>query len=707
MFRKRITRISICFLLLCTTPFYAQFYKKVLKEIAKGGKNIGKTIEKGVSDVKNASGDAIHDIGKATGKAAEDVRKGIEKGLNDASRAAGKAGKDIAAETQRVGKHGMDVGVAIEAYVKSRVESTGELINSTKERLEEGKIVDALYHLALDPLTAEEEAAFLATQKSGWLNTVGATAASAYGGPAGASAYAAWQTYRVSGGNTELALRAGLITGLTTAAMNGITTMDGATKVDMLKKGVLAGAVGGLAVAASGGTEEDIKTGFILGGGMVVIQDIYQNYTGHILDPTEATEEPYSWDSKTLQEAYYYDENGNLQLNTAKLSRKASHVGIGAEPPFNPPKPGAPVSLASDQSVLMRTAAKLPGFNAMGLFHDKWVVSWGMTSVQNKLTIFPALVFTYMGTSGPLNNKITDVVANTPQSGVDNPPSNSTTKPPAIPPPTTVSSVSMTVQENVTYKHSSGETYFGRGDKLYNRWGAEVKDQALLLSYQHYRKSLTDPALPSDPFMYDFSNPFSKLGGSKINSPSGFNGPDTSFKTLAPCELASVYTAYTENERFAFENMHVALHASAPAGSILYLRNLANCKITRLFVLGSVSAEDKKKGITLCLSRKAMQDLGGGTSVWVESEYEDVSVHSSTLERNNTGLTGKLVFNNLRDGAWRIRIYSEHNDTAIYSSNNYQNNWVANVLPGKYYFYLDNNSPGQTSREYQGSFMVK
>lgn len=257
------------------TTTQANLFNNVLREAKRGGKNVGKTIEKGVRDVKTTSGTALKDIGKAPGKAAEDARKAIEKGLVDASRTVGKAGKDLAAETRRVGPQAVELGTALGKYVERTATGTVDAVQDAERRLSEGKILDAAFHLALDPLTNQEEAAFLATQESGWLNTVATTAALAAYGPGGAAAYASWQTYHASGGNAELAVRAGIITGLTSTAMGGVNGMN----ASIAKKAVLAGAVGGLAVAASGGNQDQVRDAFILGGGIILIQEGYKNFT--------------------------------------------------------------------------------------------------------------------------------------------------------------------------------------------------------------------------------------------------------------------------------------------------------------------------------------------------------------------------------------------------------------------------------------------
>lgn len=701
------------------------FFKNPVKELKKGGKNFGRVIDKAIKDAGKTVGVTLHDIGKATGKAAENARKAIEKGLVDASVAAGKANKDLIAETGRVGTNAVEMVRAVGKYMETNVTGTITTLSDAEKRFREGKLLDAMFHLALDPLTTQEEAAFIATQESGWLNTAGAAAASAYGGPAGAAAYATWQTYKATGGNAELALRAGLITGLTSYAMQGVGKITPGTTPEMLQKAVLAGSVGGLAVAASGGDEDDIKKAFILGGGMVIIQDGYRAYTGHPLNPQGASAEPYCTSAtdptcQTLRDAYELDENGNLRLNTAKLNPNASMVGIAADP-NNPHVMGKPIPLGSDQSTLMRTVAKIPGMNAMGLFHDKWVVSWNMAPLMNKMTIFPAVALTYFGTGAPLNNQIVSTVAS---SNTGNPVATTTTPQTVTTLPTSTTSptgtttttggtsggttIAIPVDQAYSFLSTNGEMYYVQSKKVFNRYGQLMTDPVIVAEAVKNAPVTAPVPQPgsTSPYMYNFSDPNTGVGNSNEKSiPNGFNGADTSYRELPPISVAMLYDTYQAWEKYGFENMYAITHATAPVGSILHLRNIANNKMVRVYVIGKVPATDAQKGITMRLSKKAAQDLGNtGAFMWIEGEYEDITIDSKNIIRNGSGISGKLVFNNLRNGKWDLMIFNDLQ--TVYRNKDYKNDLIINFPPGNYGFELADVSTGQTYRGYTGTFNV-
>ncbi|MNQ75681.1 hypothetical protein D3C85_904850 [compost metagenome] len=264
----------------------------------------------------------------------------------------------------------------------------------------------------MDPLTSGEDNLFKATQESSWIRSAGAVAATAYGGPGGAAAYAAWQTYKATDGNAEMALKAGIIAGFTSQAMGSLNDARFVGDFGTVKKAVLAGAVGGLAVAMSGGKESEVLEGFILAGGMVIIQDGYKQATGHVLDGRAATGDSYCAtpgpECDIFKSAYYIDDDGVLRIDYSKLDSRASYVGEG----YNLGETRPPYSWTQDRHPFMKTVAKLPGFNAMGMFHDNWVLSWQMSDWQNKATIFPALVMTYYGAGAPLSTHLIDVAVN-------------------------------------------------------------------------------------------------------------------------------------------------------------------------------------------------------------------------------------------------------------------------------------------------------
>lgn len=261
-----LNKLVFCSLVLTLhIPVSAQFLSNAVREFNKGGKHFGRVLDKAGKDASKATVIALHNIGTATGAAANNAKRMIEKRLKDTSVTAGKAGKDLVTETGRVGSDALDARKAIGKFLATSITGSLESIAGTERRIEDGKLLDAIFHIALDPLRTHEEAAFQATQESRWLNTIGAAAASAYGGPAGAAAYATWQTYKTSGGNPELALRSGIITGLTSSSRAGIGGMSPGNTAEIFKKSVLAGAVAGLDTAASGGNADQIRDGFILG----------------------------------------------------------------------------------------------------------------------------------------------------------------------------------------------------------------------------------------------------------------------------------------------------------------------------------------------------------------------------------------------------------------------------------------------------------
>lgn len=387
----------ITIIMLSISPcLHAQKLGDLGKAWKKGKKDFRRTLKKAEKDFRRETGKAIHNTIKETGKALTNVS--VEMSV---------ATKNIEAETRRVGPHTLNFTKAMGNYLIGKVSGADEMINAANQRILQGKLADAFFHLALDPLTKEEELMFKATQESGWIRSAGAIAAQAYGGPGGAAAYAAWQTYRATN-SAEMAIKAGLIAGFTSEAMSNINAIKSVETFDVVKKSVLAGSVGGLAIALSGGDETSVLEGFVLAGGMVLIQEGYQSATGHALDPRAATKDPYCAtpgpECDVFKRAYYIDENGALRIDYSKLDPRASYVGEG----YNLGEQRPPYSWTQDRSTFMKTVAKLPGFNAMGMFHDNWVLSWQMSDIANKATIFPAIVLTYYGAGAPLATSIID-----------------------------------------------------------------------------------------------------------------------------------------------------------------------------------------------------------------------------------------------------------------------------------------------------------
>lgn len=358
----------------------------------------GRTLKSGADTV----GDVVDDVLGGALKASEGAVKG---GLNlseDAVRAVGKAHEEAFRKVRQEAGNGVEnLGEALQSigyFADRQLRAQRDALKDASRRVRQGRVTDALWHAAVDPLEAVERNAARAAQESSVLNTLGQVAANAYGGPGGAAAYAAWFTYRQTG-DADLALRVGVITGTTSAAMVGVDSMDPG-----VKKTVLAGAIGGTAVAASGGNEAAIRDGFLLAGGMVVVRDEYRQLTTRGLDARHSQGDPYCMKADPRgganclapAEAYQRDAAGNPigEPDVRKVPHRAPHVGEWAN--------AGEARWAQETGLPMQAVSKVPGMNAMALFHDQWMAVWKPSDLMNKATIAPAIVLTYVGTGEPL-----------------------------------------------------------------------------------------------------------------------------------------------------------------------------------------------------------------------------------------------------------------------------------------------------------------
>lgn len=363
-------------------------------------------------------------------KATSDAILNVTKAVQDVAANVAKAAKDTEAEVARAGRSIETAAQALAEYEKAVLTGQKKSIDQSLEKLREGKVVDALWRQAVDPLRNKSDAAAAASMKSDVLRTVGQLGASVYGGPGGAAAYAAWLAYYQSGGDLNVALRAGIITGAASYAMgaaNKISTVDAAGDLVMtqaVKKAVVVGAIGGLSVAAAGGNESAVRDGFLRAGAMIVIQEGFREYTGH-----ELTEESRPGRSSILKApkgpAYCVSSvvecrqpppgaakfvNGKfVGWDQSKLDPTAPHVGTSfPSDPAAPPTQFTWPKWTGEGGGVMKVIGSTPGANAMGVFHDQWAVNWNMPPVVLEASIYPAIVLTYNGTSAPLFEQIRD-----------------------------------------------------------------------------------------------------------------------------------------------------------------------------------------------------------------------------------------------------------------------------------------------------------
>jgi hypothetical protein len=170
--------------------------------IETGAHDAGNTGQKAVQDAGHAIETGAHDVGNTGQTAVQDAGHTIETGAHDTGKAVEKGVQDVGTAGQTIGR-----------FVERQIKGVGETLSDADKRIREGKVVDAIWHMGTDPLKhTEEKNAAKAAQESNILRTVGQVAATAYGGPGGAAAYAAWYAYRATG-DADLALRVALITG--------------------------------------------------------------------------------------------------------------------------------------------------------------------------------------------------------------------------------------------------------------------------------------------------------------------------------------------------------------------------------------------------------------------------------------------------------------------------------------------------------------
>ncbi|MDT0513414.1 hypothetical protein [Halomonas sp. LES1] len=351
-----------------------------------------KTVEKGAKEAGNFVDDTVKTV--TTGKPHGDIAKTLVKAIDDTIKEADRGLKNVEETVHAIGK-----------FTERHMHGVGETLSDAEKRAREGKVVDAIWHLGTDPLRHIENNAAIAAQESSIINTVGQVAATAYGGPGGAAAYAAWYTYKETG-DADLAIKVGIITGATSTAFGAVGDIPSNTAGELTKKTLVTGAIGGVAVAASGGDEAAIREGFLRSGGMVLVQDGYRRVTTHELDARASRGEAYCMttigeDCSPPNEAYIRDEAGNIQLDREgkplvdilKTDPRRPHVGNWSsykEANWN-----------HERGAFMTSVSRIPGMNAMSVFHDQWAITWDINTLQSQATIAPAVVLTYIGTGAP------------------------------------------------------------------------------------------------------------------------------------------------------------------------------------------------------------------------------------------------------------------------------------------------------------------
>jgi len=388
----------------------------------------------------------IDDTGKVVGKFATDASKEAGIGLSNVANESGiafgniattirKAGSDTGAQLNRSQHDLEDAGTAIYRFSLHQIEGTKDTLSHAEKRLREGKVVDALFHLGTEPFQNADNNAAQAAQESSLLSTVGSVSASVYGGPGGAAAYAAWLTYHQTG-DINMAIRVGVIAGASAYANSQAATMQTGTLTDSIKRAAVVGAIGGAAVAASGGDPNAINQAFLKGGAAILVQDGYKAYTQRdftqelgpangaamcmaapVSDAANGCPHPEDYMKDDQGRLIMTDKDGgfhHVEIGTAEdIPKDWRPIGNASATPSGTPVVGIqtdqlpPLSQANEGSATMIALAKVPGMNAMAIFHDRWAVAWEMDPAVTKTSIVPAIVLTYLGATAVIDNAST------------------------------------------------------------------------------------------------------------------------------------------------------------------------------------------------------------------------------------------------------------------------------------------------------------
>ncbi|WP_134952837.1 hypothetical protein [Sinorhizobium medicae] len=327
-------------------------------------------------------------------------------------------------ETGKCGGDICDAFAAAVDFVEATIEDIGPTLEHALERLAEGKPLDAIWHLTTDPLKNSSKNAAAAAQRSRVLAATGQVAASVYGGPAGAAGYTAWLTYETTG-NLGDAIRAGVISGASSAAIQSINAIDLNGAEGIVARTVMTGAVSGAAVALAGGDEDAIRAAVGAGMTAALVREGYRQLTKLDLDRNRlrsSTGDAYCLNKIPLpadfsdptscvgpKEAYTFEadgqtvqleSDGTAKIEFMKLDPNRPHVGTwadGTEGRFN---------LKAENSAFMTGVSRLPGWNAMAVGHDQLAINLELDIISSAATIPPAVVLTYVGAGMGIHDAI-------------------------------------------------------------------------------------------------------------------------------------------------------------------------------------------------------------------------------------------------------------------------------------------------------------
>lgn len=299
-------------------------------------------------------------LDKETQTAITNALTNPSKGIRDAAQTALKAANDT-----------IDAADAAKRYGERMVSGSGEILSKAESRLREGKVVDAVWHLGTDQVELQNDNAAKVMEESEIARQAAEKAAAAYGGPAGAAAFAAWYAYNTSKGDVGKALFAGTYAYVVSSGNAEVGKMPTATVSEVVKKAATVAAVRGLAVGAAGGTQKEMLDAMAQSGGEVIVQSGQAYVTKNYTDPAKARADAFCLDqmNETCSDAMQWVDDTKKQVEEYE-----------------------------------KVAAGRPTVVVTG--DGQWAVSWNKQALVNSSGKAPGVVLTYVGQGSIYRNQV-------------------------------------------------------------------------------------------------------------------------------------------------------------------------------------------------------------------------------------------------------------------------------------------------------------
>jgi hypothetical protein len=358
-----------------------------------------------VDEAARALGGSLRNDTQAAKEAIENIGREARKGADNIARAGKKAFDDYVRTVKKAASDLVDAAKATGHYLEFQIKGFRHTLSDAERRVREGKVIDAVFHFYTDQWKIKSDGAFTAAEESELIKVAMSSAASTYGGPAGAAAFSAWYAYNKTGGDADAALRVGMLAGIQSYAIPAAADMPAGTAGEVAKKALVSGAIGGLAVAAAGGDSDAVRDAFIKQGGMVIVQ-AGQSYVTKQYDAATAQADSFCTSSlgvsckptldvvvRDKDGSIIFDERGVPKVDNQKILETRKQLGTWGN------------------SKIKATVPEIPNLAALSIAGDSWAVSWDRGILTSASANLPGVSLTYVGRGSPFERKVRELEA--------------------------------------------------------------------------------------------------------------------------------------------------------------------------------------------------------------------------------------------------------------------------------------------------------